>query len=230
MEHTPGENLLVWEFDFALTTFFEVETDLFQQHIPSRLNLMEVSPGVGLVNITAFNFPEGALGELPVFQELIFSAIVSPDLSRGVPKFAMYVLSLGSTCQEHLDHSADYYQLPIHGLLTDTKIDSEAIAIDYSDSDGQILAMNNCSPITNFRDEERYFQAFTSDGDNLTIADCYIEAQLFEHQLTEDAGKLNVHPFLKNIDFDLGDPLPYLQMIGEPGKIGKQFYYRPSPF
>ena len=230
MEHTPGENLLVWEFDFALTTFFEVETDLFQQHIPSRLNLMEVSPGVGLVNITAFNFPEGALGELPVFQELIFSAIVSPDLSRGVPKFAMYVLSLGSTCQEHLDHSADYYKLPIHGLLTETKIDSEAIAIDYSDSDGQILAMNNCSPTTNFRGEERYFQAFTLDGDNLTIADCYIEAQLFEHQLTEDAGKLNVHPFLKNIDFDLGDPLPYLQMIGEPGKIGKQFYYRPSPF
>ena len=230
MEHTPGENLLVWEFDFALTTFFEVETDLFQQHIPSRLSLMEVAPGVGLVNITAFNFPKGALGELPQFQELIFSAIVSPDLSRGVPKFAMYVLSLGSTCQEHLDHSADYYKLPIHGLLTDTKIDSEAIAIDYSDSDGQILAMNNCSPTTKFRDEERYFQAFTSDGDNLTIADCYIEAQLFEHQLTEDAGKLNVHPFLKNIDFDLGDPLPYLQMIGEPGKIGKQFYYRPSPF
>ena len=230
MKHTPGENFLVWEFDFALTTFFEVETDLFQQHIPSRLNLIEVSPGVGLVNITAFNFPEGALGELPQFQELIFSAIVSPDLSRGVPKFAMYVLSLASTCQAHLDHSTDYYKLPIHGLLTDTKIDSGAIAIDYSDSDGQILTMNNFSPSTNFRDEERYFQAFTSDGDNLTIADCYIEAQLFEHQLTEDAGKLNVHPFLKNIDFDLGDPLPYLQMIGEPGKIGKQFYYRPSPF
>ena len=230
MKHTPGENFLVWEFDFALTTFFEVETDLFQQHIPSRLNLMEVSPGVGLVNITAFNFPEGALGELPQFQELIFSAIVSPDLSRGVPKFAMYVLSLASTCQAHLDHSTDYYKLPIHGLLTDTKIDSGAIAIDYSDNDGQILTMINCSPNVNFRDEKRYFQAFTSDGDNLTIADCNIEAQLFEHQLTEDAGKLNVHPFLKNIDFDLGDPLPYLQMIGEPGKIGKQFYYRPSPF
>ena len=90
--------------------------------------------------------------------------------------------------------------------------------------------MNNCSPTTNFRDEERYFQAFTSDGDNLTIADCYIEAQLFEHQLTEDAGKLNVHPFLKNIDFDLGDPLPYLQMIGQPGKTGKQFNYRPTSF
>ena len=90
--------------------------------------------------------------------------------------------------------------------------------------------MNNCSPETNFRNEERYFQAFTSDGDNLTIADCYIEAPLFEHQLTNDAGTLNVHPFLKNIDFELGDPLPYLQMISRPGEIGRQFYYRPSKF
>ena len=227
MKHTPSDDLIVWQFDFALTTFFEVETDQFHHHIPSRLSPMEVSPGIGLVNITAFNFPAGGL---PEFQELIFSVIVSPDLSRGVPKFAMYVLSLGSTCQEHLDHSADFYKLPIHGLLTDTKINREAIAIDYSDADGQIVAMNNCSPQTNFRDEERYFQAFTSDGDDLTIADCYIEAPLFEHQLTDNAGTLNLHPFLKNIDFDLGDPLPYLQMIGRPGDIGKQFYYRPSKF
>ena len=231
MKHTPSDDLIVWQFDFALTTFFEVETDQFQQYIPSRLSPMEVSPGIGLVNITAFNFPAGGMdGELPEFQELIFSVIVSPDLSRGVPKFAMYVMSLGSTCQEHLDHSADFYKLPIHGMLTDTKIDREAIAIDYSDADGQIVAMNNCSPQTNFRDEERYFQAFTSDGDDLTIADCYIEAPLFEHQLTDNAGTLNLHPFLKNIDFDLGDPLPYLQMIGRPGDIGKQFYYRPSKF
>ena len=57
MKHTPSEDLIVWKFDFALTTFFEVETDLFKHHIPSRLNPMEVSPGIGLVNITAFNFP-----------------------------------------------------------------------------------------------------------------------------------------------------------------------------
>ena len=88
-------------------------------------------------------------------------------------------------------------KLPIHGMLTDTKIDRDAISIDYSDQDGQIVAMNNCSPNTHFRVEERYFQAFTSDGDDLTIADCYIEAPLFEHQLTDRAGMLYLHPFLK---------------------------------
>lgn len=231
MEHKQSNDLIIWQFDFALTTFFEVQTDLFQQYIPPRLNPMEVSPGIGLVNLTAFNFPAGGLnGELPEFQELIFSVIVSPDLSRGVPKFAMYVLSLGSNCQEHLDHSAEYYKLPIHGMLTNAEVDSDSIAIDYSDADGQILTMKNCSPETNFRNEERYFQAFTSDGENLTIADCYINAPLFEHQLTEDSGTLNQHPFLKNIDFDLSEPLPYLQMISRPGHIGKQFYYRPNTF
>ena len=32
MEHTPSNDLIIWEFDFALTTFFEVETDLFQKY------------------------------------------------------------------------------------------------------------------------------------------------------------------------------------------------------
>lgn len=229
-KHTPSDDLLVWEFDFALTTFFEVETELFHEHVPSRLMPMEVAPGVGLLNVTALNFPEGALGELPEFQELIFSAIVSPDLSRGVPKFAMYVLSLASSCQEHLDHSADYYKLPIHGLLTETHIDPEAISVDYSDSDGQILTMKNCSPALNFRDEERYFQAYTSDGDDLTIANVHIEAPLYEHQLSDDVGTLNVHPFFRNMDFEMWEPTPYLQMIGRPGTVGKQFYYRPGTF
>ena len=57
MEHTPSNDLIIWEFDFALTTFFEVETDLFQKYFPSAINPMEVSPGIGLGNLTAFNFP-----------------------------------------------------------------------------------------------------------------------------------------------------------------------------
>ena len=229
MKHTPSENLLIWEFDFALTTFFEVETSQIEKLIPPQLSPMEVSPGLSLINVTGFNFPKGGLGHLPEFQELICSIIVSPDLSRGVPKFAMHVISLASTSQEHLDHSADYYKLPIHGLLTDAKIDKEKIAIDYSDNEGQILQMSNCSPNLNFRNDERYFQEFTMDGDDLTIANCYIESPLFEHQVVGNAGNLNIHPFLKNIDFDV-EPTPYLQMISPPGQKGKQFYYRPEKF
>ena len=96
MKHTPSEDLLVWEFDFALTTFFEVETSQIEKYIPKQLSPMEVSPGLGLINVTGFNFPAGGLGHLPEFQELICSIIVSPDLSRGVPKFAMHVISLAS--------------------------------------------------------------------------------------------------------------------------------------
>ena len=40
MEHTPSNDLIIWEFDFALTTFFEVETDLFQKYLPSAINPM----------------------------------------------------------------------------------------------------------------------------------------------------------------------------------------------
>ena len=26
-KHIPGDNLIIWEFDYAMTTFYEVDTD-----------------------------------------------------------------------------------------------------------------------------------------------------------------------------------------------------------
>ena len=62
---------LVWNFDFALTTFYEVDAFQLESLIPPQLSLQEAAPGVGLINVTAFNFVKGQLGALPEFQELI---------------------------------------------------------------------------------------------------------------------------------------------------------------
>ncbi len=229
-EIAKKEDLIVWEFDFALTTFYEIDTDYIEHLIPRRLSLMEVAPGMGLINVTAFNFPEGALGHMPEFQELILSVIVSPDLSRGVPRFAMYVLSLASTCQEHLDHSADYYKLPISGKLTKSTIDRDALSISYDSDEGNILTMNNCDATLDYKSEERYFQAYTSDGGEIYIADITIMASQYEHQLAGNVGTLQTHSFFHEIDMEEAEPIPYLQMIGRPGDVGKQSYYRPEIF
>ncbi len=227
---SSNSDLVIWTFDFALTTFFEIESKLIEPLLPSQLSLMEVSPGIGLINVTAFNFPGGALGELPEFQELILSAIVPPDLSRGVPKFAIYVLNLTSTCQEHLDHSADYYKLPVFEKMTKANVDKNKIALDYGDESGKILTMQNCGNNMHFDSEDRYFQVFTSDGDDLTIANCTIKASLHEHQESGNVGKLHNHPFFLGIDMKDVEPVEYLQMVGEPGKLGKQHYYRPEKY
>ena len=80
------------------------------------------------------------------------------------------------------------------------------------------------------REEEKLFFKFINKKIwKIFIANCYIESPLFEHQVVGNAGSLNVHPFLKNIDFDV-EPTPYLQMISPPGQKGKQFYYRPEKF
>jgi len=225
------DDFLVWQFDFALTTFFEIETHLIQPLLPPQLHPIEAVAGVSLINLTAFNFPAGALGSLPEFQELIFSAIVTPDLSRGVPKFAMYVLSIGSSCQEHLDHSFDYYKLPVYERLLHGIIRKDKLAVEYGDSLGKILTMHNCAnQVIYKKDEKRYFQAFTSKNNQIYIADVYIQASLYEHQEIGNVGMLYNHPFFKNLGFDEADPVSYLQMIGEPGAIGQQLYYRPEIF
>ena len=230
-EHVVTDNLIIWEFDFAMTTFFEVDTDLIAPLLPKQISPMEIVPGVSLLNITAFNFPEGGLGHLPNFQELIASIVVAPDLSRGVPKFAMYVFSLGSTCQEHLDHSADYYKLPSYEKLEFGKINRVDNVIEFGDKDGSILTMKNCgNNIGDFLGHERYFQAFTLQDDKLFIADLYLKAELFEHQDQGEAGIINNHPFLKGLELFEEERVPYLQMLLEPSTRGKQFYYKPEKY
>lgn len=226
-----NENVIIWQFDFALSTFFEIDTNLIQPLLPSTLNPMEVISGVSLINITSFNFPAGALGSLPEFQELIFSVIVTPDLSKEVPKFAMYILNIGSSCKEHLQFSADYYKLPIYEPLLRGNINKDKMAVEFNDSHGTILSMKNCARDIRYnKDEQRYFQAFTSQGDQIYIADVHIKASLHEHQQAGDVGVLYKHPFFQNLDLEEAEPVPYLQMIGEPGNIGQQFYYQPDIF
>ena len=167
-DHVQGDNLIIWEFDYAFTTFYEVDTDQITSLLPKELSPMEIVPGVSLLNITAFNFPKGGLGHLPNFQELIAAIVVAPDLSRGVPKFAMYVFSLGSTSQAHLDHSADYYNLPSYNKLDYGKINRDKNEVEFGDNDGSILTMNNCSnDVGAYLGHERYFQAFVSKDDDI---------------------------------------------------------------
>ena len=225
-----NNDFLVWNFDFALTTFYEVDAFQLETLIPPQLSLQEAAPGVGLINVTAFNFVEGQLGVLPEFQELILSAIVAPDLRRGVPSAAMFVLSLTSTCQEHLDHSHDYYKLPIVEKLTVSLLNKKNHEINFEDGEGKIAQINNCAPIIEYDNSKRYFQAFTKDGDDILISDMFIETPLFEHQENGDTGKLYEHPFFKGIEVDDPDVTNFLQMVNEPGSTGKQTYYKPTKF
>ncbi len=228
--HNNHEGLIVWNFDFAFTTFCEVETDAVEHLVPKPLGTVEVAPGVSLLSLIALNFPEGALGTLPEFQELILSLIVTPDLSRGVPKSAMYILSLGSTNQEHLDHCVSYYRLPVYGLFTKVNIQHNPQFVEYEDHQGPIITMKNVHPRPEYSEGERYFQAFVEDAGDIYVADVLMKGSLFEHQQAGEAGKLWPHPFFRGIDVDGVEPVAYMQMLNEPGAPGQQLYPRPEKF
>ena len=224
------EGLIVWNFDFAFTTFYEIETDAIEHLVSKPLTPIEVAPGVSLISLIALNFPEGALGSLPEFQELILSLIVTPDLSRGVPKSAMYVLSLGSTNQEHLDHCASYYKLPVFGQFSRVNIQYDPLAVEYEDHNGPIVSMKNIHPHPKYGEGERYFQAFVKDAGEIYVADVLMKGSVFEHQQAGEAGKLWPHAFFRGIDVDNAEPVAFMQMLNKPGSPGQQFYPRPEIF
>ncbi|UCD38942.1 MAG: hypothetical protein JSW54_05550 [Fidelibacterota bacterium] len=230
VNYDNAKDLLTWEFDFALSTYYEIETEAIEHLLPKQLNPIEVAPGIALMSLTALNFPPGALGHLPEFQELIFGLIVTPDLSRGVPKFAMYIVSLSSTNREHLEHCVQHYRLPVHGQFTGVSLQHDPHVVEYEDADGPILSMRNIHPNPAYGEGERYFQAFVMDNDRLYVADVVMKGSLFEHQQTGDAGKLWPHPFYNGVDVEAAEPVAFMQMLNEPGTMGKQLYPRPEKF
>lgn len=219
---------LIWKFDFALTTFFEVETGLVSPLLPQGLTPLDVAPGISLINVTAFNFLPGGNGKLPQFQELTFNIIVSPDLRRGVPRFAAYVVSLASTSPDHLAHSAEVYHLPTYGTLSHVSIQKDTLTVEYGDSRGRIVTMKNCAADLSFKDSEAYIQVFSSRNDTVYVSDVTIRGVMCEHQERGDAGILHSHPFFGDLDVVHTEPEVYLQMISKPGETGKQIYYPPE--
>ena len=229
----PGANKdgkIIWNYDFALSTFYEVELDAIEHLIPKRLSPVQVAPGVSLVNLTALNFPAGALNKLPEFQELILSLVVAPDLRRGVPKSAMHVISLGSTNQEHLDHCVSYYKLPVYGQFTKVDLAQDPHIAQYEDSHGPIARLLNIHPNPDYFDGERYFQAFVEDEGEIYVADVVMKGMLYEHQKPGDPGQFWEHPFFRSIDLSNADPVVYMQMFNQPGTRGEQHYQRPEKF
>ena len=224
------EGLLIWRFDFALSTLFEIETDAIEHLVPKGLTPMQSAPGMSLISLTALNFPAGALGELPEFQELIYGVLVPPDLSRGVPKFATFILTLGSTCKEHLEHSADYYKLPVSDQFNNVVIQREPHVVEFEDANGPILTMRNIHPEPVYADADLYFQAFVEDNGELYVADLHMQGGLFEHQQHGDGGTLHQHPFFRGLNVEDAEPTAYLQMCSQPGVIGDQLYPKPEKF
>jgi hypothetical protein len=224
------EGLVIWEFDFALSSYYEIELEAIENLVHKRLSPVEVAPGIALIALTALNFPAGALGHLPEFQELIFGLVVTPDLSRGVPKFAMHILSLSSTNLEHLEHCVSYYKLPVFAQFSCVNIQKDPHAVDYEDDNGLIATMKNVHPNPVYEQGERYFQAFVEDAGELYVADVLMRGSLFEHQNTGDTGTLYNHPFFRGIDMEEAEPVAYMQMFNEPGSLGQQYYPRPVKF
>ncbi|MFB0517602.1 MAG: hypothetical protein ACETWG_13520 [Candidatus Neomarinimicrobiota bacterium] len=230
VDYKNKEGLIIWQLNFALSTIYEIETEAIEHLVPKRLTPIEVAPGISLLHLAAFNFPEGGLGYLPEFQELVLSLIVTPDLSRGVPQSAMYVLSLGSTCQEHLDHCVNYYKLPVYGQFTKVSLQQDPHSVKYEDGNGPIISMKNIHPNPVYTKDGRYYQAFVKEAGEIYVADVEMKGSLFEHQSTGDAGQMWSHPFFRDIDLETTEPTVYMQTINKPSSIGQQLYPRPEKF
>jgi hypothetical protein len=230
-------DLVIWSYDFSISTFFGCEVQALLPLLPpdGALAPIEAVPGIGLISLTALNFRAGGLdGLLPEFQELIFSVGVTPDLTRGTPNFAMYVVALASTCEAHLRHCRDFYKLPAQTLLTKARVDRDGLAIELGDERGPIASLKSCAGYRKYSaaPEEQLVQAFTG-SEPIYSSDCLFRGHVQEHHFAGDGGDvgtLHPHPFFGGLDIDEHDLTPFVQIISDPSVAAEQRYYRSLPW
>jgi hypothetical protein len=232
---TVGDDYTVWPIDFAMSASFELPLARVRAALPARVQPFEARPGVGLLNLTVFNFTADAPGLSAPCTEIALSVHVIPDLTHALmlPRVSLFTFRLGASSREFIDslHATD--QFPICPDPIDARIDRDRIAVSVRDQAGRALfdlaAADGVSP--RYEDDRYYVQSTTTrDGRLLTSGNLFELRRAENQRRLETAGAPVPHPFFDGIDVSgMTARHGYLQMWTEPGSIGREHHFLLKP-
>ncbi len=226
--YREGKDYSVLAMDFAMGLTIEVPTQRLSRLVPAPLNVLEVRPGIGLINIMVFNIPLGNNILSQECTELILNIHVAPDRRYApvLPKVAMYTVRIGASSQEFIDNvfAADRYEIlkaPIK-----VEIDRDALVLDVRDGAGNpilhLLPPQGVEPF--YAPEQFYAQSFTVVDGQVCEAGNWFEFESFYSQKNlASCGEIFDNPFFDGIDLSgIGPRNYYMQMWSRPGSVGKE--------
>jgi hypothetical protein len=229
-----GRDYTVWPIDFAMSAAFEIPTAVAESLLPRRMQPIELRPGVGLLNVSVFHFPDPpGVGE--PCTEIVFNVYVFPDLSRApaLPRMAMYTVRLGASSSAFLTstNAVDHY--PVVAEPLSASLDREAATfVAYDGSGRPVVEMRAAPGAVPYQRESFFVQSFTSSGGELLHGGNVFDFDKAESQTDLDGHcALHPHPLLDPLDARvLSDARCSLLMWSRPGSLGHEYHLLNRPF
>lgn len=185
-----------YQYQDAINGFFEFRTENARAILPHGLQPVEPRHGMSVLNVTAFEFRDSAVG---AYKEIALSIIVAPRIGHGeaMPRAAMYPFLVGTSTPEARRHGIEVWHLPHYPNDLD---------VTFQRGDGRIAvqAAEGGKPILNlaitdggdlgWETVEHLYQTFMHDENGGYISPLVMNGPFMEHE--EERGSLVLHPHL----------------------------------
>lgn len=218
----------LWNIDFGASWFLEFPKHELKKLLPSKLEVYESRPQIGLVCVTVFTFKEGHPHCKPATSELTLSVQVIPDhtLMKQPPRYALYVFRGAADTKEFLSHEYNTDKLPFEANPFLFEIDRNNSRVQIRDTLSQpVLDLRGPSTAGTFLMQENHYQYFNSKNGDLYAGSVKMENNLSIHQeLNEDFGQLFSHPIFQGLDVSTMEDC-FLHMVTKNGDAGVQHFY-----
>ncbi len=198
-----------YKFKYALTAFFEIDSDIAQKLLPAKLHPLERRPGCAILVVSAFDFTESEVGS---YGEVVLSIATSPYSipPDPLPHIGLFPFQLATTTKESQQHGAERWKLPAYTKQLNMIFTEDDSSRSVSIQDGQNTVLRLCvskTGVNQTKQVNRIYQCF-SYSDILHRVNIEICGKLNEHE--EEAGSLEFidHPFCEQIQL-LEDDIPF---------------------
>jgi len=229
LEHLGSISLtLLWRVKKQVMYLYEIDADAVAQHVPSRLDLVEVRPGVALLAIEALHYHTDHFRPgYREFFEAVLTCAVQPDLSvkMPVPRFCMHAISVISDSPEFCEQEGRLLYTPTE-LVPDLRMtfSEDGGSCDMFDGTELIVSCRNTSPTVRYQRRTLFGQYYTNTN-GLQHGLWRWDGEVYEHQTTGDFGHFGPHKFWKNIDLKRIRGC-YRQMMAKPDlQTDVRFYH-----
>jgi hypothetical protein len=215
--------------DYGLASTFEVDIEPVVAATPPALTPVEVRPGVGLASLVYFRFADGNLhaehGPQPAYHELVFGVHVTPHLTWGLPRFAIFVINIGVDVPAVGGFLRQVHRMPTHPTPLRFAVEDDPMRVEISDDDGPIAVMKNLHPAPAFAPDALPAHVFSLDEGRLWGYPETMHGPMLRHQTRGRAVALARHAFFRGAELPR-EPQSYMQVVGQPGGVTRQVAHR----
>lgn len=213
-----------WRVSRQTLFIYEAELDALAPLVPDRLPLRELRPGVGLCAVECLEYLPGHFGDATKSFEIVFTAMVEPNLRvpMPVPQMSLYILAVVSSSAAFVAHEQVLLRMPMtHRPHLHMQFSDNGTGVEVTDGPEAMASCRNTNPNAAFAPKVQWGLTYTQKDGELHQGAFRWEGEVFEHQKGGAHGGLHAHPFFSGVS----PTSCYRQMAANPAVPAQIAYY-----